>query len=49
MDFGKFRMLIWKSITQQEMILLMSALLKYDIYLSVLNNHQIRHTVLILN
>jgi hypothetical protein len=29
------------------MILLMTTLLKYDIYLSVLNNHQIRHTVLI--
>ena len=29
------------------MILLMTTLLKYDIYQSVLNNHQIRHTVII--
>jgi hypothetical protein len=29
------------------MKLLMTTLLKYDIYLSVLNNHQIRHTVII--
>jgi hypothetical protein len=33
MNFGKFRILKWKSMSQKEIILLMRTLLKYDIYL----------------
>jgi hypothetical protein len=38
MDFKKFQMLIWKSMSQQEMILLIRTLLKYEIYLSDVND-----------
>jgi hypothetical protein len=37
-NFGKFRILILKSMSQKEMILLIRTLLKYDIYLSDLSD-----------
>jgi hypothetical protein len=50
MNFGKFRILIWKSMSLKEMILLMRTLLKYDIYLSDLSDTYLKKisTVIIM-